>query len=114
MGVIVNLFISTAAVLIASYIIPGIQVADLYTAIVVAVVMGILNTVIKPILIFLTLPITIITLGLFTLVINAALVLLVDRLVPGFAVSGFLTALLFSLVLSIVGGFLNSMKSKED
>lgn len=111
---IVSLFISTAAVLIASYIIPGIKVADLYTAVVVAVVMGILNTVIKPILIFLTLPITLITLGLFTLVINAALVLLVDRLVPGFSVNGFFTALLFSLALSIVGGFLNSMKSKDE
>jgi len=113
MGIIVNLFISTAAVLIASYIIPGIQVANLGTAVVVAVVMGILNTIIKPILIFLTLPITIITLGLFTLVINAALVLVVDNLVPGFTVSGFLAALIFSIVLSIVGGFLNSMKSKD-
>ncbi len=110
MNFIVNLFISTAAVLVTSYVIPGIHVADLTTAVVVAVVMGILNSVIKPILVVLTLPITIVTLGLFTLVINASLVMLAARIIPGFSVTGFWPALWFSLVLSIVGGFLNSLK----
>lgn len=114
MGLVVNLFISTAAVLISSYIIPGIHVVDLYTAVILAVVLGILNTVIRPILILLTLPITIITLGLFTLIINAGLVILAGNIVPGFTVNGFWPALLFSITLSIVGGFLNSMKSKGE
>lgn len=113
MGMIVNLFISTAAVLIASYIIPGIQVPDLMTAVIVAIVMGVLNTVIKPFLILLTLPITIITLGLFTLIINAALVILAGNIVPGFTVAGFWPALWFSIALSVVGWFLNSLKTDD-
>lgn len=111
MSIVVNLLLSTVAVLIAAQVIPGIQVKDFYTAIVVAVILGVINMVIKPILILLTLPITIITLGLFTLVINALMVLLVARIVPGFTVAGFWPALWFSIVLSLVGYFLNSLKN---
>lgn len=79
-----------------------------WTAIVVAIVLGIVNALLKPLLILLTLPVTILTLGLFLFVINAALVLLVAKLVPGFEVRGFWWAMLFSLVVSIIGAFLHT------
>lgn len=81
------------------------------TAVVVSVVLGVINAILKPILLFLTLPITLVTLGLFTFVINAALVLLVAQIVPGFDVVSFTWALLFSLVLSLVSWFLNTLAS---
>jgi putative membrane protein len=103
---LINLIVSTLAVLISAYIIPGVKVDGFLTAVVVAIVLGAVNMFIKPILVLLTLPLTILSLGLFTFVINALLVLLVSSLVPGFQVSGFFTALLFSLVLSITSSFL--------
>jgi putative membrane protein len=105
----VNLIVSTLAVLISAYILPGVKVDGFLTAIVVAVVLGIVNTFIKPILLLLTFPLTILSLGLFYFVINALMVLLVSAIVPGFKVSGFFWALIFSLVLSIVSFFLNSL-----
>lgn len=107
--IFVNLIVSALAVIISAYILPGVKVDGFATAVVVAVVLGVVNMFIKPILILLTLPLTILSLGLFTFVINAVLVLLVSNLVPGFKVEGFLSALLFSLVLSIVGAFLHSL-----
>lgn len=109
MKLLVNLLVSTLAVVVSAYVLPGVHVDSFLTAFVVAVVLGIVNAVLKPILVILTLPITILTLGLFTFVINAALILLVANFVPGFVVDGFLWALLFSLVLSVVGGFLNAL-----
>ena len=106
MKLLVRLLTSSLAVLITAYILPGIKVVDFTTALVVSVFLGIANSVLKPILIFLTLPNTILSLGLFTFVINALLVLLVAYLVPGFQVAGFFWALLFSLVLSLVNSFL--------
>lgn len=106
---LVNLIVSALAVLISAYILPGVKVDGFLTAVVVAVVLGALNMFIRPILVLLTLPLTILTLGLFTFVINALLVLLVSSLIPGFKVSGFLYALIFSLVLSIVSSFLYSI-----
>ena len=79
------------------------------TAIVVAIVLGIVNTFLKPMLIFLTLPITVFTFGFFILVLNALMILLVTKLVPGFSVQNFWWALLFSFVLSIVNSFLNAL-----
>jgi putative membrane protein len=105
----VNLIVSTLAVLISAYILPGVKVDGFLTAIVVAVILGIVNMFIKPILLFLTFPLTILSLGLFYFVINALMVLLVSAIVPGFKVSGFFWALIFSLVLSIVSSFLNSL-----
>jgi putative membrane protein len=105
----INLIVSTLAVLISAYILPGVRVDGFLTAIVVAVVLGIVNTFIKPILLLLTFPLTILSLGLFYFVINALMVLMVSAIVPGFKVSGFFWALIFSLVLSIVSSFLNSL-----
>lgn len=93
--------ISTVAILIGAYIVPGVSVT-LQGAIVAAVVLGALNLFVRPILLLISLPITIVTLGLFSLVVNAGLVLLVAYLVPGFVVPTFWTALLFALVLAIV------------
>ena len=94
-------FISTVAILIAAYIVPNVTVT-LTGALIAAVVLGALNLIIRTILIILTLPTTIITLGLFSLVINALLVLLASVLVPGFVVDGFVTALLFAIVLAVI------------
>lgn len=107
--IFVNLLVSAIAVIISAYILPGVKVDGFLTALIVAVVLGAINMFIKPILILLTLPLNILTLGLFTFVINALLVLLVSNLVPGFKVAGFFPALLFSLVLSIVSSFLYSL-----
>ena len=96
-----------AAILIAAYIIPGIGVASLWTALVLAVVLGIVNITIRPLLVIITLPVNLLTLGLFTFVINALLILLVSTIIKGFTVSGFFAALLFSIVLSVVSYVLN-------
>jgi putative membrane protein len=103
-----------AAILIAAYIIPGIGVASLWTALVLAVVLGIVNITIRPLLVIITLPVNLLTLGLFTFVINALLILLVSTIIKGFTVSGFFAALLFSIVLSIVSYVLNAIFSTND
>lgn len=104
-----NLLIGGLAVFVSAYILPGVRVDSFLTALIVAVVLGAANAFIKPLLVFLTLPVTVLTLGLFIFVINALLVLLVARLVPGFVVDSFWTALLFSLVLSAISWFLHAI-----
>jgi putative membrane protein len=104
MKILVNWLVSALIVLAIAYILPGVAIESFLVAIVVALILGILNAVLKPILIFLTLPINMLTLGLFTLVINAIIVLLVENLVKGFSIDNFLWALLFSLILSIANG----------
>lgn len=93
--------IAALAIGIASYIVPNVSIT-LAGALIAAVVLGALNLFIRPIIVILTLPINILTLGLFSLVINALLVLLAAMIVPGFGVTGFWTAFIFALVLSIV------------
>lgn len=109
MGFLVKLLISTVAVIIGAYLIPGVGVDSIVTAVIVAIVLGLLNAIVKPILVILTIPVTIVTLGLFLLVINVIIIYLADYLVPGFSVSGFIAALLFSLVLAVVGWILDSI-----
>jgi len=106
MNIIVSLIINTLAVLVGSYLLKGVKVADVTTAVVVAIVLGLVNSVIKPILVVLTFPITLLTLGLFLLVINALMILLTAKLVPGFRVESIWWAMGFSIVISIVGAFL--------
>lgn len=101
MKIIVKWFISALAILLAAYLVPGITVASFYTALIVAVLLGVANLILKPILVILTLPISIITLGLFTLAINGFLFWFVGTIVKGFTVSGFLAAFLGALVVSI-------------
>ena len=110
MGLIIRILISAVAVYVASLFIPGISVTGgATTYLIVAVVLGLLNAFIKPILTVLTIPITIITLGLFLLVINVLMVYLADYLIPNFAVSGFIAALLFSLVVSLVTALIDAI-----
>ena len=100
-------------VVVLAHVLNGVSVDGYVTAIIVAVVLSILNLLVKPILVILTLPITIVTLGLFLLVINALIILLADKLIDGFGVSSFWTALLFSVLLSILQWLLQSI-FKED
>ncbi|UKJ07758.1 phage holin family protein [Solitalea lacus] len=102
MNLIVQLIISAAVAFGLSYILPGVHIDSFGTAILLALVLGILNAIVKPILVFLTFPITILTLGLFLFVINALIIIWVDKLIEGFTVDGFWWALLFSLLLSFV------------
>ncbi len=97
------------AVLFAAYVLKGVHVDSNVTALLVAVVLGLLNSFIKPILIILTIPITLFTLGLFLLVINIIIVKLAANLVPGFTVDGWLSALLFSLVVSFVSSIIEGL-----
>lgn len=106
MSFFLKVLVSSFAVVITSYILPGVHVRDFITALVVAFVLGILNMLLKPILVILTIPITIITLGLFLLVINAFIIQIASNLVKGFIVDGFWWALLFSIIMSIVSWLL--------
>ncbi|WP_222842573.1 phage holin family protein [Thermoflavifilum thermophilum] len=114
MRFIARILVSGLAVLITSYLLPGVHIHDFITALLVAVVLAILNTFIKPILIILTLPITVFSLGLFLLVINAFLILLASRLVSGFQVDGFWWALLFSIILSLISSFFESQRRQAE
>lgn len=107
MHIIINWLIATIAVIVTAYILPGASMPNFVTALLVALVLGLLNVFIKPLFVILTLPINILTLGLFTLVINAVIIMMVSALVPGFKVDGFWNAMLFSIVLSIVMWLIN-------
>lgn len=109
MKIVINFLVQGIAVFVSSLIVPGVMVESYATAILVAVLLAVVNTLVKPILFLLTLPLTILTLGLFTFVLNAVMILIVDALIAGFEVQGIISALLFSLVLSLVNGVLNSV-----
>ena len=94
--------ISGLAVGVTAYLLPGVRVGNYWNALLVAVVLGFVNFFIRPFLLFLTLPINILTLGLFTFVINTLMVLLVAAVVPGFKVASFWSALFFGIILAIV------------
>ena len=104
------------AVVITAYLLPkeAIFVESFFVALIVALVLGFLNSIMRPILIILTLPIQILTLGLFTFIINAGLVMLTSSIVSGFYVKSFWWALLFSLVLSLVGAVINRFEPKKE
>jgi putative membrane protein len=106
---LIHWLITTIAVLISAYLLPGVTVKGFFAALVTALVLGLINTFIRPILLILTLPINILTLGLFTFVINALLIMLTSAVVPGFDVRSFWWALLFSLVLSLIKWALNAI-----
>ncbi|WP_310558647.1 phage holin family protein [Flavobacterium sp.] len=101
MKLIVRIIITSVLVLLISHLMTGVHVAGFVTALLVSVVLGLLNIFIKPIFVLLTLPFTIVTLGLFLLVINAIIILLCTNIVGGFSVDTFWTALFFSVVLSL-------------
>ena len=94
--------INAAALLLVAYLYPGVSVESFLTALIAALVLGLVNAVVRPVLVILTLPVTLLTLGLFLFVINALLFWLVAELVPGFRVSGFGAALLGSILYSVI------------
>ena len=102
MNFILRILLSAIAVIVLSKILPHVSVDTYYTAIIVALVLSLLNLIVKPILVILTLPVTILTLGLFLLIINAIIILIADKLIDGFSVDGIWWALLFSLCLSFL------------
>lgn len=113
MNAFLYLITNGLAVYISSLILPGIHVTDFFVAIVVAVVLGLANMLLKPIFLILTLPLTILTLGLFTFIVNGVMVLVADSIVPGFTVDSIWWGILFSVVLSLIGSFFNSLKSNR-
>lgn len=112
MNFILKIVLTAVAVLVIAHFLPGVSVVNFTSAVIVAVVLALLRVTIKPLLIILTLPVTILTLGLFLLVINALIILLADNLIDGFHVTGFWIALLFSLILSIFESILYSFLDK--
>jgi len=114
MSIIVRIIVSAVVAFGLSYILKGIHIDTFTTALILAIVLAVLNAIIKPILIILTLPITIVTFGLFLFVINALIILMASKFVKGFYVDGFWWALLFSLLLSVISSLLyNEDKAKK-
>lgn len=114
MDFISKLIIGTLAIIVTTLLLPGIQIDSALTALWVSLVLAFLNAILRPVLVLLTIPITLISMGLFLLVINAVMILLVAKLVPGFSVSGFWTALLFSIILSIVNTIFTNLNTQRD
>lgn len=114
MKTIFRILLTAAAVLILAYVLPGVAVASFWSAIIVAIVLAILRLLVKPILVVLTFPITVVTLGLFLLVINAFIIIMADYFIDGFAVKNFWWALIFSLLLSFLQSVFHSiLKDKK-
>ncbi len=101
MRFLINWFLYALAIAITAYILPGVRLDGIFAALVTAAILGLVNGFLRPVLFIFTLPLTILTLGLFTFVLNALMVLLAAAIVPGFIVTGFWWAVLFSLVLSV-------------
>jgi putative membrane protein len=114
MKLILRILLTAIAVVILSKILPGVGVDSYTTAIIVAIVLSLLNFIVKPILVILTLPVTIVTLGLFLLIVNAIIILLADNLISGFQVDGLWWALLFSLLLSLLQSLLFSILKDDN
>jgi putative membrane protein len=104
-----KILVTAVAALIVSYLLPGVNINDSITAIILAVVLALLNGFVKPILIILTIPITIVTLGLFLLVINILIIKWAAAIVPGFTVRDWWSALLFSILLSVTTALIESL-----
>ncbi len=113
MSLLIRLVLSGLAVVVGAYILPGVNVDGFLTAVVVAVILALLNVTIKPLLVILTIPLTVVTLGLFLLVINSLIILLADWIVPGFEVDGFWWALLLSLVLTVLNALFSDLNKSN-
>lgn len=115
MNFILKIIVSSFAVVITSYLLPGVNIDGFITALLVAFVLALLNAILKPILTVLTIPITIFTFGLFLLVINAFIIIIASKFVDGFQVNGFWCALLFSIILTITTSILEiPIKNKKN
>lgn len=114
MKIIIRLLITAVVAFLLTKILPGVEFSSFGTALIFAVVLGLLNLFVKPVLNLFGLPLTIITLGLFALVINAAIILIADYFIDGMAVNGFWWAFIFSIALTVVTSLANSMFSDGD
>ena len=112
MALLLVWILNAVSLLIVAYVLPGINVASFGSALIAALVLGLLNTLVKPVLILLTLPITVVTLGLFLLVVNALVFWFAGTILSGFRVEGFWWAMLGALVYSLVSGLLSGLLSK--
>lgn len=110
MGMLVSLVVNAIAFYVVAYLIPGVEITGWEALLVVAVVWGIMAMLVRPLLVLLTLPVNIATLGLFTFVINALLLMLTARLVPGFEIVSFWVALLAAVMLSLVNMVLSRIR----
>lgn len=113
MKILIKLALNTFTLLIVAYLVPGFRFVDLWTAIVAAVVIGIVNTFIKPVLQIIALPISIITFGIAAFLINVFLLWGVSFIVPGFEIESFLSAVIASIVLSLVSMFLHKLSEDK-
>ncbi len=114
MPFIPKLLLTSVAILIAGYFLPGIHVDSFWTALVVALVLSFLNVFLKPLMVLLTIPFTVITFGLFLLVINAVIILIASSWVNGFKVDGFWWAMIFSIILSFISSLLESLVKHDE
>jgi len=114
MNFILKLLVNALAVLITAYLMPGVDIASPAWSVLIAAVLSLLNAVVKPVMIILTLPVTVFTFGLFILVINALVVMLTSRIVSGFTVDNFWAALGFSLVLAIIQSIFEATAQREE
>lgn len=114
MKTVIRMLLTAVAVMIIAKFLPGVEVLDFTNAMFVAIVLAFLRITVQPILVILTLPVTVVTLGLFLLVINALIIQLAGYFVDGFQVAGFWTALLFSILLSILQSILYSFLKEDD
>jgi len=106
---LIHFLINGLAVFLSGYLLPGVFIENYWIALLAAFVIGLLNVLVKPVLVFLSLPITILTFGLFTLVIDTIVILLTARLVPGFQIEDFLSGFLFVLILTVLSYIFNSL-----
>ncbi len=111
MGILIRWIILTIAIIAASYLLEGIHISGFFSAFFAAAALGILNALFRPILLILTLPINVLTLGLFTFVINALMLKMASGVIPGFEVHGFWTAVIGSLIISVISWLLKSFIS---
>jgi len=114
MKFIVKLLVTSLAIIIASYLLDGVHIDDFLTAIILSALLALLNVTVKPVLIILTLPVTIFTLGLFLLVINAVTILIAESIIPGVSVDGFWSALIFSILISLITWILEGLTKDKD
>ena len=114
MKTILHWIISALAVIVTAYILPGVHVAGFTAALIAALVLGFVNAFVKPILKVVTFPLSVLTLGIFSLILNVLLVMLVAKIVPGFTIDGFWWAALFAIVLSIISSIFHTFDRKDE
>ena len=112
MRLLLRWLLSAAALMLIAYYLPGVSVASFYTALIAALVLGLVNALIRPIILTLTLPVNILTLGLFTLVVNALMFWLASTVVKGFSVAGFWPAFWGALIMTLVGWVMSALLKK--